>query len=359
MSFLIAFLLLLTTGRSPAGSVNTLDSSPKATGPDSTSLQPPDHFPDAQWSRAPDSLLAAWDRDALEELRSRARQHNSKAYMVIHDGWLIDAFGDIEDEVIVQSVRKSLLSALYGTAVENGTIDLDDTLAQLGINDQEPLSLIEQSATIRQLLQARSGVYHPAAASPPSMTATLPDRGSHLPGMFWLYNNWDFNALGTIYNQETGSDIYGDFERLIAAPTGMQDFTAADGRYFAESMSEHPAYHFLMSARDMARFGLLMSREGRWEDEQIIPAEWVRQSTRSYSDAGVGGYGYMWWTGIPGVPREMESWAARGGGGHMILVVPELDLVFVHRVHMDRQHSVNWGSIVGMINRVVAAHPAR
>lgn len=309
------------------------------------------------WEPAPDSLQGRWDAEALADLRERAQRHNSKAYMVIHDGWLIDAYGDIEDEVIVQSVRKSLLSALFGPAVEEGSINMDATLADLGIDDIDVLTPQEKSATVRQLLQARSGVYHPAAASPPSMSATLPDRGSHPPGTFWLYNNWDFNALGTIYNEQTGSDIYEDFERLIGAPIGMQDFTASDGRYFRESMSVHPAYHFLMSARDMARFGLLMLREGRWEDEQILPADWVAESTRSFSDAGVGGYGYMWWTGIPGVPRDMESWAARGGSGHMILVVPELDLVFVHRVHMDRQHTADWGAIVGMIGRVVAAHP--
>jgi CubicO group peptidase (beta-lactamase class C family) len=351
ISLFLALAVFLASGCSPATAID-----PVAVTPDTTAISQ-DHFPGEEWQHASDSLQNRWDADALNAVNELARQHNSKAYMVIHHGWLIDSYGDIQDEVIVQSVRKSFLSALYGPAVASGAIDLDDTLANLGINDLLPLSLVERSATVRQLLQARSGVYHPAAASPPSMSATLPDRGAHAPGTFWLYNNWDFNALGTIYNQQTGSDIYEDFERLIARPTGMQDFTESDGQYYRESMSEHPAYHFNMSARDMARFGLLMLRDGQWNGEQILPAGWVAESTQEYSDADVGGYGYMWWTGIPGVPRDMESWAARGGGGHMILVVPELDLVFVHRVHMDRQHSANWTTVVQMVNRVVQAHP--
>ena len=350
-TLVLALTVLLACGSAPAAAMDSV-----AAALDTTDTAP-DHFPGEAWQMAPDSLMGRWDNAAIHELRDLARQHNSKAYMIIHDGWLIDAFGDTDDETIVQSVRKSFLSALYGPPVSAGTIDLDETLSELGIDDLQALSLVERSATVRQLLQARSGVYHPAAASPPSMSATLPDRGSHPPGTFWLYNNWDFNALGTIYNQETGNDLYEDFERLIGAPIGMQDYSAADGQYYRESMSEHPAYHFRMSARDMARFGLLMLRDGQWDGEQLIPANWVRESTQTHSDAGAGGYGYMWWTGIPGVPREMESWAARGGSGHMILVIPELDLVFVHRVHMDRQHSATWTTVVQMVNRIVRAHP--
>ena len=77
---------------------------------------------------------------------------------------------------------------------------MSSTLAELGIDDNEPsLTDVEKRATVRDLLTARSGVYHPALYETPGMAAMRPLRGSHLPGTHWYYNNWDFNALGTIY----------------------------------------------------------------------------------------------------------------------------------------------------------------
>jgi CubicO group peptidase (beta-lactamase class C family) len=96
-----------------------------------------------------------------------------------------------------------------------------------------------------------------------------------------------------------------------------------------------------MTARDMARFGLLFLRRGQWKDRSLVPADWVEESTRSYSDAGrSGGYGYMWWVAVdgkhlPGVSLPEGTYSARGAGGHYILVVPKLDLVVVHRVNTD------------------------
>jgi CubicO group peptidase (beta-lactamase class C family) len=98
-----------------------------------------------------------------------------------------------------------------------------------------------------------------------------------------------------------------------------------------------------MTARDMARFGLLFLRQGRWRDKQIVPADWVEESTRSYSDAGRGGgYGYMWWVAVdgrhlPGVRLPEGTYSARGHRGHFILVMPSEKLVIVHRVNTDER----------------------
>jgi CubicO group peptidase (beta-lactamase class C family) len=63
----------------------------------------------------------------------------------------------------VASVRKSLLSALIGNAVERKEMDLQRTMESLGIDDNEPsLSAEEKTATVRDLLEARSGIYHAA-----------------------------------------------------------------------------------------------------------------------------------------------------------------------------------------------------
>src|SRR5262249_49301179 len=99
-----------------------------------------------------------------------------------------------------------------------------------------------------------------------------------------------------------------------------------------------------MTARDMARFGLLYLRGGQWQGRSIVPREWVEESTRSYSDIGqAGGYGYLWWVAPNGGPHFTSAYftgrvySARGAGGHYIVVVPYLDLVVVHRVNTDIQ----------------------
>ena len=114
-----------------------------------------------------------------------------------------------------------------------------------------------------------------------------------------------------------------------------------------------------MTARDMARFGLLFLREGNWQGRQLIPRDRVKASTTSYSDArGNGGYGYMWWVAtngvhLPAVRLPEGTYSARGFGGHYILVVPKFDLVIVHRVNTDVRGRVvtprQFGELVRLI----------
>jgi CubicO group peptidase (beta-lactamase class C family) len=194
------------------------------------------------------------------------------------------------------------------------------------------------------------------------MKASRPQRGSHTPGTFWYYNNWDFNALGTIFDQETGEEnVYQAFKTRIADPIGMQDYPLEDLQYDYEPSSMHPYYGFLMSARDLARFGLLFARGGRWEDDQIIPQSWVVESTTSYSDAGPdGGYGYMWWVAVDGrhlfnVTLPDGSFSAHGYRGHFVLVVPQWDLVIVHRFDTFRPQGQVSGPEFGYLVRLILA----
>jgi CubicO group peptidase (beta-lactamase class C family) len=192
------------------------------------------------------------------------------------------------------------------------------------------------------LLEARSGVYHAALYETPAMAKQRPVRGSHEPGTFWYYNNWDFNTLGTIYEQATGTGIYDALDRLIAKPIGMQDYRPQDGVYFPGAASIHRAYPLRMSARDLARFALLYLNKGAWAGKQIVPADWVRESTHPYSEQPSSGfgYGYLWWTAPPtpgpgGIPEG--TFIAWGAGGQHAFVIPAYDLVVVNRVDRDQQ----------------------
>jgi CubicO group peptidase (beta-lactamase class C family) len=280
--------------------------------------------------------------------------------MIVQAGRVVDEWGETSTRFNIHSIRKSLLSAMYGIHVADGCIDLSNTMEQLGIDDNEPsLTPVEKRATVRDLLKARSGVYHPALYETPGMKAARPPRGSHEPGTFWYYNNWDFNVLGTLFERFTKSNLFREFKANIADPIGMQDFRLEDTQYVTGSDSVWPAYPFRMTARDMARFGLLFLRNGAWRDRQIVPAAWVADSVTPYSEAGEsGGYGYLWWVAaggkhVPGASLPEGSYSARGAGGHYILVIPADDLVIVHRVNTDvRGRSVTgeqFGRLVQLI----------
>ena len=299
-------------------------------------------YPGATWARVPSAEQSGWSEGKLKEAHAYAGTIHTAAVMIVAGGQVVDEWGDTAARFNIHSIRKSLLSALYGIHVREGQIQLSKTLADLGIDDRSPLTAVEKSATVSDLLKARSGVYHPALYETPGMATARPARGSYAPGVFWYYNNWDFNALGTIFEQATRTSIYQDFKARLAEPLEMEDFRLEDGEHFRGPESVHAAYPFRMTARDMARFGLLYARGGQWRERSIVPREWVEESTRSYSNIGeAGGYGYLWWVAPNGGPHFTSAYfkgrvySARGAGGHHIVVVPYLDLVVVHRVNTD------------------------
>lgn len=316
---------------------------PVPTAPASASVTaafPPTQFPGADWRRG-DPQQLGWSLAGLARVKEYADRIGSSSVMIIQHGVVVDAWGDVRRKTPLFSVRKSIMSALIGIAVERHQISLDATLAQLDINDNDPaLTPVEQQATVRQLLEARSGVYHPTTYETPWMKKIKPERGSHAPGQFWVYNNWDFNTLGAIYQKATGTDIFEAVARDIAKPIGMQDYQPADGRYFsAQPASRYPAYPIRMSARDLGRFALLYLNDGVWDGRQIVPSEWVKESTHPYSDTPWGGYGYMWWTSAPasgkrgpGATILLDAYWADGHLGQYAIVVPSLDLVVINRV---------------------------
>ena len=299
-------------------------------------------FPGVEWEVMADPEANGWSMEGLQKARELTDELDTASIMIIHKGKIVDSWGDLEYKYRSHSIRKSFLSALYGIQVSEGVIDLDATMEDLEIDDNEGLSDTEKQATVQMLLQVRSGIYHPALFETASMTAAKPERYSHAPGTNYHYNNWDFNASGTIYEMLSGELIHESFKQRIANPIGMQDYVTEDGRYVTGEESQHAAYPFVISTRDLARFGHLFLNDGIWDGERVLPEGWVEESTMAHSvlsdeRGDRGGYGYMWWVEVDGqhfdsVEQVPEgTYTARGARGHVLAVVPNLDLVFVHR----------------------------
>lgn len=294
------------------------------------------------WRDVNEPALPPACRQELDAVRATLRGLPTTALMAVRGRDVLLRHGPIDRPSIVYSVRKSILSMLYGRQVAEGRIRLDETLGELGIDDVGGLLPIERQARVRDLLAARSGVFHPAA-NPGDDATAAPARGSQQPGRYFLYNNWDFNAAGSVFEQRTGRSLYQIFDTDIAQPLGLEDFDLSRHRRTGDARrSAHLAYHFHLSARDMARIGQVMLAGGSWQGRQLVPAAWVAESTAPVTPAvamhpphvarrGLG-YGYLWW--VPEVADGSPlagSYFAWGYYGQFILVMPRRGLVIVHK----------------------------
>ena len=318
---------------------------------------------------------AGYSAEKLQALAGFLEQAGSDSLLLLHDGKVFFEWGDIRKKRLIHSMRKSLLSGVYGAYAGRAELNLQQTLSQLKIDDITPsLTEQEKTATLLDLLKSRSGVYHAAAAEADSMISSRPERGSHAPGAFYYYNNWDFNVAGAVFEQQSGKRIYDVFYNDIAKPLGMLDYhnrismqepedlalnADIDGFYkYEPERSKYPAYHFRMSAHDLALYGQLFLNRGRWKKRQIIPAEWIAVSTQPYSitEAEYGlAYGMLWNVVVPDSPNDQASFFHTGLGVHMLAVYPEHKLVMVHRVDTEKDYRFSDGDLYRVIRMVHGA----
>lgn len=354
----------MAAGALPAMQVRAQAASAVAPG----ALAPPRSAGLAGWPMR-DAAASGWDMARLARADEVARQLGSDATLVVQREAIVHSFGDIARPLPLYSVRKSILGLLVGMhrGKGPGRIDLDATLADLGIDDEDALSDAEKQATVRQLLMARSGVYHRAAYETARMARERPARGSHAPGSHWYYNNWDFNALATVFRQRVGRDLFEALEADLAVPLRFQDFRRdAHTRWHHERASRHDAYLIELSARDLARIGLLMLQDGRWDDRNLVDAAWVAESTQPHSEVPGGwqAYGYLWWVPRRAWPfwkrRDGDVFAAMGNFGQFLFVDRRRQLVIVHRTDGPRwlRKDIDAESVSPWLNHVIAAAPA-
>lgn len=299
-------------------------------------------YPGAHWEEVPATSISTTCKQGQVEARDYLQTQATTALLAIRKGQIVFSYGHPEVPGIIESARKSVLSMLYGKYVENGLIDLEQTLAAAGIDDVGGLLESEKQARIRDLLTARSGIFHPAANSGDDL-GKAPARGTQPPGSYFLYNNWDFNAAGTILENATHKTVYELFDADIARPLQLEDFQLARQKKMGDSSkSIHLPYHLLLSTRDMARLGVLALHQGNWNGQQLIPAAWMRKTTSSFTQsadmhpastaARKVGYGYMWW--VPEEPADSvlhDTYMAWGLHGQYILVLPKLQMVIAHQ----------------------------
>ncbi len=318
---------------------------------------------------------AGYSKQKLRLLEDYLEQHGSSSMLLMHDGKVFFEWGDTQKKHTVHSIRKALINSLIGIYHAKGLLPLDQSLKDYSIQDVYPLSEQELSATFKQLLQSRSGVYHPSAAESEGMKQLRPARHTLAPGEFYYYNNWDFNVAGAILEKVTGKSIYELFLNDIAKPLGMQfagkttsldvstnpTIPDTDGFYLYEpKQSKFPAYHFRLSTYDLALYGQLYLNRGNWNGAQIIPTQWVDLTTRPhsiYNEKYGLSYGMFWYSLVqPKNSQHPPSFYHTGTGVHMLGVYPKHKLVMVHRVDTEKEFQFKGNDLYPLIQLM---HKAR
>jgi len=264
--------------------------------------------------------------------------------LVVRHGYIVleeylDFLNDKDWLHPIYSVTKSITGACVGIALEKGLITgLDREMVEF-FPDRTIQNLDErkQRITLEHLLTMTGGMawnewqypytdprnaWIQALRSPDTVQYILDLPMADEPGEVWNYNGGFTYLLAEIVTNASGQSILDFATEHLFKPLGIENLNWRkdwNGRYDVAGGLE-------MTARDLAKFGYLYLHHGRWEDRQVVPADFVAESTRTHNMvSAVTGYGYeSWWTH----PDDGVYYAA-GIYGQRIYVAPELDLVVV------------------------------
>ena len=149
------------------------------------------------------------------------------------------------------------------------------------------------------------------------------------PGSAFNYNSGATLILGHIFGLATGVDIEEYAVEHLFNPLGITDYYWDRTPYGLTDTQEG----LYISARSLAKLAQLFLQEGRWHNNEIIPAAWVQESTAPHFATGAEGdeaYGYLWWS-QPYTHKEqlVRAYFGKGFGGQRPIFLPELNLVIV------------------------------
>ncbi|HZP92842.1 MAG TPA: serine hydrolase [Burkholderiales bacterium] len=245
------------------------------------------------------------------------------------------------------STSKSISAALIGIAARQGLLDLDDPVAVPEWSyPGDPRRVI----TYKQLLWMSSGLYSGGANTYAvyfggedvvSAVTTTPLEAA--PGTRWKYANNDTLLLLRALRHVLGDDLRYlrfPYDELLH-PLGMYH-TRMEVDHLGNFVGSSQTY---TTARDLARFGLLLANDGVWNGKRLLPEGWVKFSATPAPTrppvAGQWGYGAQFWLldQMPGVPSG--TFTTAGNKGQYVTVVPGHDLVIV-RTGVDPDGNRFW-----------------
>lgn len=241
----------------------------------------------------------------------------------------------------LRSASKSVVSALAGIAIRQGIIkSVHEKLSALlpGYHFANP-SPLKDRITLQDILDNQSGVNYDEAwdksignendmgASNDWVKYTFDLPMIDTPGTKGRYNSGNPITAGWIIEKHSGMSLHDFAAKNLFGPMGITDFK---WNFKPDRSNETNFCQVQLTPRDMAKFGLLFLNNGVWKGKQVIPAEWVAESTSKHSVVENVNYGYLWWLKYLDAGKiRYYSFAAQGNGGQKIYVFRSLDMVVV------------------------------
>jgi len=311
-----------------------------------------DYWPTLEW-RTVSPAEAGMDADKLLKIEPmiRSRYGNINGIVIVRKGYIVyeryfTGYGPA-DTHNVASVTKSFISALIGIALDKGYIK---SVAQKALEffpeyNAAPGDIKKRTVTIKHLLTMTAPIASKTVGNKWEPLDRLRRQrdwvkyildilGQGEPGLF-QYSTAGAHLLSAIITRATGLCAREFANHYLFRPTGMSEIPDYDMKsfllddVFGKNVSgwiKDPqgittgGWGLTITVRDMARFGYLYLNNGIWDDQQVIPAAWIEESTAMNANKN----GYLWWLfEADGAP----AYTAAGSGGSHIYCLPNKDLV--------------------------------
>ena len=274
--------------------------------------------------------------------------------VVIRHGYVVAEFGDTSNVAPTYSVAKSMLSTVAGVAVREGLIKDLDAPVGAQVRDGGYDSPQNAKVTWRNHLQQQSewegemwGKKHDFVGTVAFGEGERKPRALQAPGTFYEYNDVRINrfalSLLRLFKKPIPDVFRDEIMNPIGASTTWQwipynnSYVDIDGRKMPSvSGGTRWGGGVWINAWDMARFGYLWLRGGKWGSKQLIPPDYVKAAVVAAKAPNSPDYGYLWWLNTtgknhPDLPRNVFE--AQGAGSNTIFISPDHDLLIVWRWH--------------------------
>jgi CubicO group peptidase (beta-lactamase class C family) len=312
----------------------------------------PEYWPTLTSWDAVEPSAAGFDPQKLNAALDAAMADRSSDVVLLRGGKIVAeryaADGNVDRKQQIASAAKSMVSVLVGVCLDQGKIKSVDQSAADFIAQWRGTP--KAAITIRHLLTMTSGLNDKGLAlrgitgDQFAINAAAPQMAP--PGTRWAYQTAMFHLLYHVVSHAAGESFEAFATRNLTGPLGMQhtDWVTSAGQGANGPVTNY--YTAACSGRDLARFGLMALRGGRWAGKPVVSAGYLKQATAPSQDLNPA-YGFLWWENakagygaeeavagtadlrFDGSPRD--TFAALGAGVQAVLVVPSLDLVVVRQ----------------------------
>jgi CubicO group peptidase (beta-lactamase class C family) len=277
--------------------------------------------------------LSEWIRKENLDVRSLLIVKDGKLVFERYSGGLIR-----DDNYELYSITKGVTALLAGILINEGRVRLDDRVATVLSKGRPGLRselADKQNIELRHVLSMSTGLRYdfkppndPIYYDAPDRLRLAVDTKPWLrPGAVFEYMDVNPVIAAATLSVGAGMPLEKYAEGKLFQPLGMKNaaWERADKTGLVSS-----GWGLRLRAVDMAKVGILVLNGGRWNGQQVVPEEWIKQMT---SPAVVPYFGYYWWIknvlegGVEGgAEPEYDS---MGFKGQFIVVLPQRNAVVV------------------------------